>query len=32
MYNLHIELERDYEPLSKKNKTNTLSVASKDMF
>lgn len=32
MYNLHIELERDYEPLSKRNKTNTLSAVSKDML
>lgn len=31
-YNLHIELEREYEPLSKRNKTNYLSTTSKEMF
>lgn len=28
-YHLHVELEREYEPLSKKNKPNTLSSVSK---
>ena len=32
MYNLHIKLEREYEPLSKRNKINFLPTISKEMF